>query len=529
MGLFFLKRFVTLLATLIGASIVVFLVLEILPGNAAQILMGPDASPDAVAALATKLGLDQPASLRYWQWVSGLVVGNMGDSYAYSSPVLDLVLERLALTVPLALMAMVITTVLALAAGVYAAARHNKLGDVGVMGLAQIGIAIPNFWFAILLILLFSVKLQWFSAGGFPGWTEDAGGSFRHLIPMSAAVSTLSSSTPSAPGWLHRALRHRSFVIGAVLSALLILAALLSFVWTPWSPYEMDLANKLAISNLRIRLQTHRGPADAVRGVSFSLARGETLGLIGESGCGKSITAMSLMGLLPESAQVTGSIRFDGQELVGRTDAQMCKMRGNRIGMVFQEPMTALNPVHTIGRQVAEPLRLHRGMNAAAARTEAIALLDRRPRLSTIPGTVPELVDLPVGCPFAGRCSYTVDDCHHKQPEATLVATDADGEHLVRCLRREAIAEAQSASVVNTIEVTNLVREYTLPREHLFRPPGKTTRAEQREQAAQVLSQLFRNAQHPYTQSLVGAVPQVLPGRARARRAAAAAATAKTA
>ena len=177
MGLFFLKRFVTLLATLIGASIVVFLVLEILPGNAAQILMGPDASPDAVAALATKLGLDQPASLRYWQWVSGLVVGNMGDSYAYSSPVLDLVLERLALTVPLALMAMVITTVLALAAGVYAAARHNKLGDVGVMGLAQIGIAIPNFWFAILLILLFSVKLQWFSAGGFPGWTEDAGGS----------------------------------------------------------------------------------------------------------------------------------------------------------------------------------------------------------------------------------------------------------------------------------------------------------------------------------------------------------------
>ena len=133
----------------------------------------------------------------------------------------------------------------------------------------------------------------------------------------------------------------------------------------------------LEVSNLRIRLQTHRGPADAVRGVSFALERGETLGLIGESGCGKSITAMSLMGLLPESAQVTGSIRFDGQELVGRTDAQMCQLRGNRIGMVFQEPMTALNPVHTIGRQVAEPLRLHRGMDATVARKEAIALLDR--------------------------------------------------------------------------------------------------------------------------------------------------------
>ena len=108
------------------------------------------------------------------------------------------------------------------------------------------------------------------------------------------------------------------------------------------------------------------GPRRAVRGVSFRWRAGETLGLIGESGCGKSITAMSLMGLLPECAQVTGSIRFDGQELVGRTDAQMCQMRGNRIGMVFQEPMTALNPC-TIGRQVAEPLRLHRGMNAAAA------------------------------------------------------------------------------------------------------------------------------------------------------------------
>ncbi|KAB2893101.1 MAG: ABC transporter permease, partial [Burkholderiaceae bacterium] len=109
-------------------------------------------------------------------WVSGLLTGDLGESYAYSTPVLDLVLERLALTAPLALLAMALATVLALSAGVYAASRHNRLGDVGVMGLAQIGIAIPNFWFAILLILLFSVKLQWFSAGGFPGWSEDAGG-----------------------------------------------------------------------------------------------------------------------------------------------------------------------------------------------------------------------------------------------------------------------------------------------------------------------------------------------------------------
>jgi peptide/nickel transport system permease protein len=129
----------------------VFLVLEILPGNAAQMLMGPDASPEAVAALATKLGLDLPAWTRYWHWIGGLLTGNLGDSYAYSSPVLDLILERLALTVPLALMAMAFTVVIALLVGVTAAARHNKLGDVGLMGMAQVGIAIPNFWFAILL------------------------------------------------------------------------------------------------------------------------------------------------------------------------------------------------------------------------------------------------------------------------------------------------------------------------------------------------------------------------------------------
>jgi peptide/nickel transport system permease protein len=176
MSLFLLKRLATLIGTLIGASVIVFLVLEILPGNAAQLLMGPDADPSAVAALATKLGLDQSAWTRYWHWIAGLLTGNLGDSYAYSSPVLGLMLERLALTVPLALLAMALTTLLALAVGVTAAARHNKLGDVGLMGLTQVGIAIPNFWFAILLILLFSVKLQWFSAGGFEGWGKDGGG-----------------------------------------------------------------------------------------------------------------------------------------------------------------------------------------------------------------------------------------------------------------------------------------------------------------------------------------------------------------
>ena len=93
----------------------------------------------------------------------------------------------------------------------------------------------------------------------------------------------------------------------------------------------------LEVQNLGVRLQTQRGPAAAVRGVSFSLERGQTLGLIGESGCGKSITAMSLMGLLPENALVSGSIRFDNQEMVGMNDTALRHLRGNRIGMIFQE------------------------------------------------------------------------------------------------------------------------------------------------------------------------------------------------
>ena len=194
MSLFLFKRLITLIATLVGTSVVVFLVLEILPGNAAQILMGPDASPEAVTALAHKLGLDRPAATRYWEWVSGMLRGDLGLSYAYSTPVGDLVLERLTLTVPLALMAMALTTVLALAAGIYAAARHNKLGDVGIMGLTQVGIAIPNFWFAILLILLFSVQLKWFSAGGFPGWEEGLLPGLRALMLPALSLAVVQAA-----------------------------------------------------------------------------------------------------------------------------------------------------------------------------------------------------------------------------------------------------------------------------------------------------------------------------------------------
>ncbi len=133
----------------------------------------------------------------------------------------------------------------------------------------------------------------------------------------------------------------------------------------------------LEVRDLRVTLATAQGHVDALRGVSFALERGGTLGLIGESGCGKSMTALALMGLLPDGARVAGSIRLDERELTTLDEDALCQLRGDRIAMVFQEPMTALNPLHRIGDQIAEPLRLHRGLGAAAARAEALRLLER--------------------------------------------------------------------------------------------------------------------------------------------------------
>ena len=176
MGVFLLKRFATFLATLAVASVLVFSVLELLPGNAAEVILGDTATPESLASLQAKLGLDRPPLQRYTDWVGGLLQGRTAQSISYDTPTAELIAERMRVTLPLAVLSMALTVVLALALGIYAASHHNRLGDVGVMAASQVGIAIPNFWFAILLILLFAVKLQWVSAGGFPGWTEDDGG-----------------------------------------------------------------------------------------------------------------------------------------------------------------------------------------------------------------------------------------------------------------------------------------------------------------------------------------------------------------
>jgi peptide/nickel transport system ATP-binding protein len=321
----------------------------------------------------------------------------------------------------------------------------------------------------------------------------------------------------------------------------------------------------LEVDDLTVTLRTARGPADAVRHVSFALDRGETLGVVGESGSGKSMTALAILGLLPEGAQVTGRVCFEGRDLLTLEEQALCRVRGDRIGVVFQEPMTALNPLHRIGSQVAETLMLHRGTSAGAARQEAIRLLDRvgipeaarridayphqlsggqrqrvtiaialacgpdlliadepttaldvtiqrqildliaglveedgmalmmishdlgviaqnvertlvmyggtivesgstqgvfarpshpytqglfgaRPRLgagrgvklATIRGTVPELADMPPGCPFAGRCPLTIEACGAALPASVVLSA----EHAARCIRLDVAARA---------------------------------------------------------------------------------------
>jgi len=165
-----LQRFLVLVATLAIASFVVFGVIEVLPGNAAETILGTSATPETVAALAHKLSLDQPFAVRYWAWASGALRGDLGLSYAYNSPIAPLIAERLAVSAPLALMAMALAALVALVGGVYAAGRRGRAGDAAVMAASQIGLAIPNFWFAILLVLAFAVHWRIAPSGGFPGW-----------------------------------------------------------------------------------------------------------------------------------------------------------------------------------------------------------------------------------------------------------------------------------------------------------------------------------------------------------------------
>lgn len=169
---YLLGRFASLVASLVVASVIIFFVLEVLPGDPAQFILGMSAQPDTLAALRHDLGLDASPVVRYFGWMAGMLHGDFGTSYTYRVPVGDLIAQRIGVSAPLAIYALALTVLIAFPAGLIAAARRNSRTDVAVMGATQLGVAIPNFWFAMLLVLVFSVMLRWFTAGGFPGWDK---------------------------------------------------------------------------------------------------------------------------------------------------------------------------------------------------------------------------------------------------------------------------------------------------------------------------------------------------------------------
>jgi peptide/nickel transport system permease protein len=167
------NRLLGLAATLVAASIIVFLLVDLLPGDAAEIILGVDARPDTLAALRAELGTDRPALTRYLGWIGGILVGDFGTSYTYGEPVTALILQRMEVSLPLALGAIILSTLIAIPLGVTAAAFHQRAGDYGIMAFTQLGVAVPNFWLGLLLIMLFATTLGLLPAGRFPGW--DAG------------------------------------------------------------------------------------------------------------------------------------------------------------------------------------------------------------------------------------------------------------------------------------------------------------------------------------------------------------------
>jgi len=245
-----LKRFVSLGLTLLATSLAIFCVLEVLPGDPAAVMLGTAAREDTLAALRQELGLDRSAPERYALWIGGLLTGDLGTSMTYRVPVADLVADRIAVTLPLALLAIAISTALALPLGLLAAASRGKWPDRAVLVFSQIGVAVPNFWTGLLLILLFSSTLGWFSAGGFPGWAAGAIPALKALLlpaialalPQAAILARVTRSavldvsgedfvrTARAKGLTRRAALIRHVLPNALIPVVTILGLQLSFL-----------------------------------------------------------------------------------------------------------------------------------------------------------------------------------------------------------------------------------------------------------------------------------------------------------
>ncbi|WP_299839090.1 ABC transporter permease [uncultured Jannaschia sp.] len=244
-----LNRTVSLLAALVVASVVIFGMLQAVPGDPAAFMLGLNAQPDTVAALRAELGLEGSLVARYLAWTGGMLTGDFGTSYTYRVPVAGLIADRIGVSAPLAAYALLLTLAIAIPAGLLAASRRGGVADWGVMGATQLGLAVPNFWFAMLLVLVFAVSLGWASAGGFPGWSDPVAAISALTLPAialalpqasilarvlrSALLDTLDADyirTARAKGLSRRATVLRHALRNAAIPVLTILGLQFSFL-----------------------------------------------------------------------------------------------------------------------------------------------------------------------------------------------------------------------------------------------------------------------------------------------------------
>jgi oligopeptide transport system ATP-binding protein len=270
----------------------------------------------------------------------------------------------------------------------------------------------------------------------------------------------------------------------------------------------VDRTPLLAVDNLHVRFWTRRGTVHAVNGISFDIARGETLGIVGESGCGKSVTSLAILGLLARNGRVeSGTASFEGTDLIRQSDRALRSIRGREIAMIFQDPMTSLNPVLTIGRQIRETLKVHFDMDRKAADKRAAELLDR----VGIPQADARIRDYPHQFSGGMRQRAMIAMALACKPKLLIAdepttALDVTIQAQILDLLRALVAEENSALILITHDlgvVAGMCERVNVMYAGMFMETGSA-------------EQLFGSPRHPYTLGLLQSVPRLDAAR-RAR------------